>query len=118
MTSRVITMLCATAAAIVAVIPAAAEDTVKIAYVDPLSGGGASIGEVGLKTYQYIADWTNAHGGVVGRKLEIVPYDNKLNAQETLVQVQKAIDFGYPLHHPGQRLSIRGCDRRFRDEIQ
>ena len=94
MTSRVIAMLCATAAAVVAVMPAAAEDTVKIAYVDPLSGGGASIGEVGLKTFQYLADWTNAHGGIAGRKLEIVAYDNKLNAQETLVQVQKAIDFG------------------------
>jgi branched-chain amino acid transport system substrate-binding protein len=87
-------MLCATAAAIVAAMPAAAEDTVKIAYIDPLSGGGASIGEVGLKTFQYLADWTNAHGGIAGRKLEVVAYDNKLNAQETLVQVQKAIDSG------------------------
>jgi branched-chain amino acid transport system substrate-binding protein len=94
MTSRVIAMLCATAVAVVAAIPAAAEDAVKIAYVDPLSGGGASIGEVGLKTFQYLADWTNAHGGIAGRKLEIVAYDNKLNAQETLVQVQKAIDSG------------------------
>jgi len=94
MTSRVIAMLCAAAAAIVAAMPAAAEDTVKIAYIDPLSGGGASIGEVGLKTFQYLADWTNAHGGIAGRKLEVVAYDNKLNAQETLVQVQKAIDSG------------------------
>jgi branched-chain amino acid transport system substrate-binding protein len=94
MTSRVIAMLCATVVAVVAAIPAAAEDAVKIAYVDPLSGGGASIGEVGLKTFQYLADWTNAHGGIAGRKLEIVAYDNKLNAQETLVQVQKAIDSG------------------------
>lgn len=94
MTPRVLAMLCATAAAVVAALPAAAEDTVKIAYVDPLSGGGASIGEVGLKTFQYLADVTNAHGGIAGRKLEIVAYDNKLNAQETLVQVQKAIDSG------------------------
>ncbi|HML08378.1 MAG TPA: branched-chain amino acid ABC transporter substrate-binding protein [Xanthobacteraceae bacterium] len=88
-------MLFATAAAVAASLPAAAaEDTVKIAYIDPLSGGGASIGEVGLKTFQYLADWTNAHGGIVGRKLEVVAYDNKLNAQETLVQLQKAIDGG------------------------
>jgi len=80
--------------------PATAEDPVKIAYVDPLSGGGASIGEVGLKTFQYLADWTNAHGGIAGRKLEVVAYDNKLNAQETLVQVQKAIDSGNPLRLP------------------
>jgi branched-chain amino acid transport system substrate-binding protein len=75
-------------------VPASAQDTVKIAYVDPLSGGGASIGEVGLKTFQFMADETNAKGGVLGKKLEIVGYDNKLNPQESLVQVQKAIDAG------------------------
>jgi branched-chain amino acid transport system substrate-binding protein len=75
-------------------LPATAQDTLRIAYVDPLSGGGASIGEVGLKTFQYLAETTNAHGGVLGRKLEVVGYDDKLNAQETLVQVQKAIDAG------------------------
>jgi len=94
MISRFTAAFCAMAATVVVALPAAAEDSVKIAYVDPLSGGGASIGEVGLKTFQYLADWTNAHGGVSGRKLEIVAYDNKLNAQETLLQVQKAIDSG------------------------
>jgi len=93
MTSRFIALVGA-AAAIVAAVPATAEDTVKLAYVDPLSGGGASIGEVGLKTFNYLAEVTNEQGGIVGRKLEIVGYDNKLNAQETLVQVQKAIDSG------------------------
>ncbi len=71
-----------------------ADDTIKIAYVDPLSGGMASIGEVGLKTFQFLADELNAKGGALGKKFEIVGYDNKLNAQETLVQVQKAIDSG------------------------
>ena len=80
------------ATTVIAASPAAAQDAVKIAYIDPLSGGGASIGEVGLKTFQYLAEWTNAHGGIAGRKLEVVSYDNKLNAQETLVQLQKAID--------------------------
>ena len=100
MTSRITAMLCATAAAATAAAafimpaPAGAEDTVKLAYIDPLSGGGASIGEVGLKTFNYLAEVTNAKGGILGKKLEIVPYDNKLNAQESLVQVQKAIDSG------------------------
>ncbi len=94
MISRFSTMFCAVAVTVVAALPAAAQDTVKIAYVDPLSGGGASIGEVGLMDFQYLADVTNAHGGIMGHKLEIVPYDNKLTAQETLVQVQKAIDSG------------------------
>jgi branched-chain amino acid transport system substrate-binding protein len=73
---------------------AMAEDTVKIGYIDPLSGGGASIGEVGLKIYQFLADEQNAKGGILGKKVEIVPYDNKTNPQESLIQAQKAIDSG------------------------
>src|ERR1700735_421757 len=48
MTSHVRTMLFAAATLAVAALPAAAEDTVKLAYIDPLSGGGGSIGEGGL----------------------------------------------------------------------
>ena len=63
MTSRFIALLCASAtAAVIAAMPATAEDTVKLAYVDPLSGGGASIGEVGLKVFNYLAEVTNAQG--------------------------------------------------------
>ncbi|MET0220488.1 MAG: branched-chain amino acid ABC transporter substrate-binding protein [Tardiphaga sp.] len=71
-----------------------AEDTVKIGYIDPLSGGGASVGEGGLKTFQYLADEVNAKGGILGHKVEIVPMDNKTNPQESLVQAQKAVDAG------------------------
>jgi branched-chain amino acid transport system substrate-binding protein len=71
-----------------------AEDTVKIGYIDPLSGGGASVGEGGLKTFQYLADELNAKGGILGHKVEIIPLDNKTNPQESLVQAQKAIDAG------------------------
>jgi branched-chain amino acid transport system substrate-binding protein len=74
--------------------PALAQDTIKIGYIDPLSGGGASVGEGGLKTYNYLADEINAAGGVNGKKLEIVPLDNKGNPQETLIQAQKAADLG------------------------
>jgi len=74
--------------------PVKAQETVKIAFIDPLSGGGASTGEAGLKTYQFIADQLNAKGGVLGKRIEVVGYDNKLNPQESLIQVQKAIDAG------------------------
>jgi branched-chain amino acid transport system substrate-binding protein len=68
---------------------------VKIAYIDPLSGGAATIGEHGLKHLQYLVETINAKGGVIGgQKLEAVAYDNKGSPQESLVQVQKAIDAG------------------------
>ena len=77
-----------------------AQETLKIGYIDPLSGGGASIGEVGLKTFQFLADELNAKGGIQGKKVEIVPLDNKTNPQESLIQAQKAIDRRHPLSSP------------------
>jgi branched-chain amino acid transport system substrate-binding protein len=73
---------------------ARAEDTLKIGYIDPLSGGGASVGVGGLKTFQYLADELNAKGGILGHKVEIVPMDNKTNPQESLVQARRAVDTG------------------------
>ena len=75
-------------------VPALADDTIKIAFIDPLSGGGAPVGEVGLKTFRYLADEINAAGGVNGKTIEIVGLDNKANPQESLIQAQKAADQG------------------------
>jgi branched-chain amino acid transport system substrate-binding protein len=93
-TSSPVKMLLWAAAAIITAVPALAEDALKIAYVDPLSGGGASTGVLGLKTFQYLADQLNTEGGVLGMKVEIVGYDDKLSAEEALAEVQKAIDGG------------------------
>ena len=90
----------------------------KIGYIDPLSGGGASVGEKGLKTFQFLADELNAKGGDRGKQVEIVPFDDKVNPQESLIQAQKAIDAGTLLPHPGQW--IVGCRRAdgFRHQVQ
>ena len=82
-------------AAALAVCGFAAQAQVKIAYIDPLSGGAATIGEHGLKHLNFLVETINAKGGVLGgQKLEAVAYDNKGSPQESLVQVQKAIDAG------------------------
>jgi branched-chain amino acid transport system substrate-binding protein len=88
---------------------AMAQETVKIGYIDPLSGGGASIGEVGLKTFQFIADELNAKGGIQGKKVEIVGLDNKTNPQESLIQAQKAIDAGVRYITQGNGSSVAGA---------
>jgi branched-chain amino acid transport system substrate-binding protein len=85
---------------------ASAEDTIKIGYIDPLSGGGASVGEGGLKTFQYLAEEMNAKGGILGKKIEIVGLDNKTNPQESLVQAQKAIDSGVRFITQGNGSSV------------
>jgi branched-chain amino acid transport system substrate-binding protein len=88
---------------------AMAEDTLKIGYIDPLSGGGASVGEKGLKTFQFLADELNAKGGVLGKQVEIVPFDDKVNPQESLIQAQKAIDAGIRLLTQGNGSSVAGA---------
>ncbi|MGN1288571.1 MAG: branched-chain amino acid ABC transporter substrate-binding protein [Bradyrhizobium sp.] len=87
-------IVAATAALTVLGGAASAQESIKIGYIDPLSGGGASVGEGGLNTFQYLADELNAKGGILGHKVEIVPLDNKTNPQESLVQAQKAVDAG------------------------
>ncbi|MGL4264349.1 MAG: branched-chain amino acid ABC transporter substrate-binding protein [Afipia sp.] len=88
---------------------AMAQDTVKIGYIDPLSGGGASVGEIGLKTFQFLADEVNAKGGILGKKVEIVPLDNKTNPQESLIQAQKAIDAGVRYITQGNGSAVAGA---------
>src|ERR1700746_1738486 len=88
---------------------ALAQETVKIGYIDPLSGGGASVGEVGFKTFQFIADQLNAKGGILGKKVEVDPFDNKSNPQESLIQAQKAIDGGVRDVTQGNGSSVAGA---------
>src|ERR1700709_1171027 len=88
---------------------AMAQETLKIGYIDPLSGGGASVGEVGFKTFQFLADEVNAKGGIQGKKVEIVPLDNKTNPQESLIQAQKAIDAGVRYITQGNGSSVAGA---------
>jgi len=67
---------------------------VKIAYIDPLSGMMAATGEHGLREFQFAVDQLNARGGALGKKFEIVQLDNKLSPQESIVQLNRAIDQG------------------------
>ncbi len=85
---------------------AMAQETLKIAYVDPLSGGGASIGQIGMNQLNFIADEINAKGGVNGKKVEVIGYDNQTNPQVSLVQVQKAIDEGIKVIVQGNGSSV------------
>ncbi len=85
----------AAAAAVVAVlvaVPAAAD--VRVAFIDPLSGGAATTGILAQKTHQFYIDAINAAGGINGEKIELVSFDNKVNPQESLIQLKKALDEG------------------------
>ena len=70
-----------------------AQEPVRIAFMDPLSGTFASIGNTGLKLLEFAADYYyNSKGGVLGgRMIEIVPLDNKQSPNETQLQFRRAI---------------------------
>ena len=72
MRKRLATAAVAVLMAATGTLTAAAQDTIKIAYIDPLSGPGATVGEIGLKTFQFLADELNAKGGAAGKKFEIL----------------------------------------------
>ena len=84
----------AVGAACVAVAGMAQAETVKIAYIDPLSGAFANVGDAGLKHFTFVAERLNAEGGEDATDYEIVGFDNKTDPKESLVQLQKAIDQG------------------------
>lgn len=88
---------------------AMAADTIKIAYIDPLSGAFAGVGDAGYKHFQYNAELINAKGGVLGKKLEIVPFDNKISAKESLVQLKNVIDQGIQIITQGNGSSVAGA---------
>ena len=68
--------------------------TVKLAYIDPLSGGAASAGINAQKHMTYLVDRLNAAGGLNGEKVELLSFDNKVDPQESLIALKKAIDDG------------------------
>ncbi|WP_390914710.1 ABC transporter substrate-binding protein [Pseudosulfitobacter sp. SM2401] len=71
-------------------------DTIKVAFIDPLSGPFASTGTNGLHQFEFAADYMiNQNGGVLeGDMFEVVGFDNKISPKESLIQLQVAIDQG------------------------
>ncbi len=76
--------------------PAMAQPTIKIAYTDPLSGPFAQVGDANLKQMQYIIDHINSKGGALGRKFELVPFDNKSQPSDALIALKTATDQNMP----------------------
>jgi branched-chain amino acid transport system substrate-binding protein len=69
-------------------------ETVKIAFIDPLSGPFANVGQNQLKSWQFAAEKVNAKNAA-GVKLEVTGFDNKGSPQESLNSVKAAIDQGF-----------------------
>ncbi|MDQ1815533.1 branched-chain amino acid ABC transporter substrate-binding protein [Massilia sp. CCM 9210] len=70
-------------------------ETVKIAYIDPLSGPFAPVGQNQLKSFQLIADMATQQKWAGEHKVEVVGFDNKASPQESLTLLKTVIDQGY-----------------------
>lgn len=92
MVFRVLTL----ALTLLAMSSANAQDPIRVAYVDPLSGTFAATGESGFLQLQFaIENLVNANGGVLGgQKMEAVAFDNKGSPTDTQIQLKRVISSG------------------------
>jgi branched-chain amino acid transport system substrate-binding protein len=71
-------------------------ETVKIAWIDPLTGLMAPVGQNQVKSFQFFAEKFSNDPKInpAGVKFEIIPIDNKLSPSESLNALKSAIDQG------------------------
>jgi branched-chain amino acid transport system substrate-binding protein len=70
-------------------------ETVRIAFMDPLSGPFANVGQNQLKSWQFAAEHFSGAKNPAGVKFEVVGFDNKGSPQESLNTLKAAIDQGF-----------------------
>ena len=86
-------------------------ETVKLAYIDALSGLMGPVGQNQVKSFQFFAEKFNK-SNPAGVKFEILPIDNKLSPAETLNALKSAIDQGvrYVMQGNGSSVALALSD--------
>ncbi len=82
-------------------------ETVKIAWIDGMSGPFANIGNNMIRTFQFIS--AREANNAAGVKFDIVPFDSKGSPQESLVVLKAAIDQGIRYIAQGNSSAIAGA---------
>src|SRR5579863_6589354 len=97
------------AGAMLAVIGSGAyAQSIKLADVAELSGGGATVGTNWKNGIDLAVEEINAKGGILGRKIEVTHADSQSNPGVARAQVQKALDSEpYVLLGPGYSGSVK-----------
>ena len=75
-------------------LPAQAAETLKVAFIDPVSGPLAPIGEIAARHMQAAFNKINDAGGMNGQKLELVVMDSEGNPEKAQVLMRQAVDSG------------------------
>jgi branched-chain amino acid transport system substrate-binding protein len=76
---------------------AVADDTIKIAFIAPFSGAFAPQGDAFLKELRYSMEVVNKTGGALGRRFEIVTFDDKLQPAEAIIALKSVTDQNIPI---------------------
>lgn len=72
----------------------AGEGAIKIAVAAPMTGDNSEYGIGFTNAAKLMADQWNEQGGVLGKKIEIVPYDDKNTSEEATTIAQKIVSDG------------------------
>ena len=83
-------------------------ETVKIAWIDPLSGLMAPVGSNQLKSFQFFAE-KFSQKNPAGVKFEVIGLDNKLSPAESLNALKTAMDQGVRYITQGNGSSVAGA---------
>jgi branched-chain amino acid transport system substrate-binding protein len=78
-------MLCAAA-------PVLAQETIKIGFFAPITGPVAADGASAKQAVELAVREVNAAGGIMGKKIELIVYDDRLNPQEAVAIANKLIE--------------------------
>ena len=75
--------------------PLSFAETIKLAFIDPLSGPFAPVGQGLLRSFQMVAEVGNREKWAPGHTFEVTGFDNKASPQESLTVLKTAIDQGF-----------------------
>ena len=74
--------------------PVMAEDTLKIGFLATLTGEGSTFGQEQRRGALIAIDEINAAGGINGKKLELVAYDDRGRQEDVINSARRLIDSG------------------------
>lgn len=74
--------------------PASAAETVKVGFIEVLSGPFALAGQASLRQLRAVVEQLNASATPTDPKIEIVPFDGKGSPQDSVVMLKSASDQG------------------------
>lgn len=72
----------------------AATKTIRIAFIDPLSGPFGSVGILDAQEFEFMINKINKSGELGDYKFKLVPFDDKVNPAIAQVDAEKAADQG------------------------